>query len=484
MSEANGSAELIFEFTPNGKASGMTVTARLGDDVLHVDRFDVAKAGPRDKFLDSIVKGRPGINRADVERVLLARAAEYAARQAKVDDEPNQPQSADLLAKMPDHVRAEARAMLEAPDLLKRVIADVAACGVAGEKELVSTIYLLGVSRMLAKPLAAVVMAPSSVGKSFTVRKVSELFPPEAVIHATSMTPQALFYMPPGSLTHRWIVAGERSRKEDDDTAEATRALREMISEGRLSKWIPVKVNNQIVTQKIEQDGPISFIETTTLSRIFDEDANRCLLLAADERPEQTRAVMRRLAANYGATSKTCTKAVVDRHHALQRTLRRVLIYVPFAEQIADAFPDDRVEARRAYSHFMGVVQALALLHQFQRKVDSDGRIIANADDYQVARRLTRGPLARLLGGRIGDAALRFYDRLEKWATDQFSTTEAVKKDRKSKQAVASWIRELADVGAIEQITEAKGSRPAVWKLTKIDRDELTAGDCGLPENV
>src|SRR5262245_13928684 len=99
--------ELMFEFIPNGKASGTTVTARLDDEVLHVDRFDVAKQKPRDTFVDSICKNRPGINRSDVERVLLQRAAEHAARQAESKDPEPELQSDELLQRMPEHVRSE-----------------------------------------------------------------------------------------------------------------------------------------------------------------------------------------------------------------------------------------------------------------------------------------------------------------------------------------------------------------------------------------
>ena len=57
-----------------------------------------------------------------------------------------------------------------------------------------------------------------------------------------------------GSLSHRFVVAGERSRLENDDTAEATRALREMLSAGKLSKLIPVKENGRMETKQVEQD--------------------------------------------------------------------------------------------------------------------------------------------------------------------------------------------------------------------------------------
>jgi hypothetical protein len=254
-----------------------------------------------------------------------------------------------------------------------------------------------------------------------------------------------------------------------------------MIGSGRLTKLVPMKEGGRIVTQRIEQDGPIAYIESTTLTKIFDEDANRCLIVSADERTQQTMSIINRLAAGYGGAEKVNADAIVQKHHALQRMLQMRTVVVPFAEKVAKHFPADRVEARRAFPHLMGMIQASAILHQFQRTIDGDGRIVAAPDDYELARHLCRGPLARLLGGRISDAAIRFYDRLVEWGPDRFSTADAYRRDRKSQQAIRGWLRELAEAGAVEQVEAPKGSRPAVWKLTNIDRNELLAGDCGLP---
>jgi hypothetical protein len=413
--------------------------------------------------------------------VLLDHAADYAQRQSGSKEKP-QPESQELLQRMPEHVRAEARAMLESPELMKRVIDDVAACGVAGERELVASIYLVGVSRLLPRPLAAIVQAPSSTGKSYVIDRTTELFPSETVIRATAMTPNALFYLEPGALRHRFIVAGERSRIESDESAEATRALREMLGSGRLSKMLPMKEGNQMVTRLVEQDGPIAFVESTTMTQIFDEDRNRCLLLAADETTTQTRSVINRLAVGYGTTSGISVAAIVEKHYAAQRMLQQRPVYVPFAERVGEMFPDERVEARRAFPHLMSMIQASALLHQYQRPLDGDGRIVAHPDDYQLARHLCGGPLARLLGGRISDAAIRFHDRLTGWA-NEFTTTEAAKQDRKAQQTVRDWLKELAEAGAVAQVESSKGSRPATWKVTGIDRHEL-ASDCGLPLTI
>jgi len=211
---------------------------------------------------------------------------------------------------------------------------------------------------------------------------VASLFPPEVVIHATQMTPQALFHMKPGSLRHRFIVAGERSRAENDDTADATRALREMISSGWLTKLMPMKVRGEIQTVTIDQEGPIAYVES-------------------------------KLAEGYsGVVSQNTTDQIIDRHHALQRVLQECAVVAPFAGRLGELVTHKRVEARRAFPQLMSMVQASALLHQRQRQVDNDGRLVAEPDDYQLARYLLLNPLGRLLGGRLSDPAARFHTRL------------------------------------------------------------------------
>jgi hypothetical protein len=207
-------------------------------------------------------------------------------------------------------------------------------------------------------------------------------------------------------------------------------------------------------------------------------------LLAADERQQQTQAIVNRLAAHYGGAEPITADVIIQRHHAIQRMLQQRPVAIPFAEKIAKRFDVERVEARRAFPHLMSMIQASALLHQYQRQIDPDGRVVAAEFDYVAARNLCRGPLARLLGGTISGAALRFYDRIVEWAAGTFTTTEAFKRDRVSDRAVRGWLGELCEAGAVEQVEPRKGSRPATWRLTGVDREELAAGDCGLPQTI
>ncbi|MGE3851665.1 MAG: hypothetical protein AB7K09_07990 [Planctomycetota bacterium] len=393
---------------------------------------------------------------------LLTDADERAHMLADYDAETER-----LLQETPPALLREAVAALSDPRLVDFILRDIAAVGVAGEQDLAMALYLCGTSRMLSRPLGVIVQGPSSSGKSYTRDRVASLLPPEALLVATDITAQALYYLPAGRLIHRYVVAGERSRMEDDDRAEATRALREMLSAGELRKAAAGKASDRPTTTVHYQPGPIAYSETTTLTRIFAEDANRCLLFCTDDSPEQTRRVIGETARRaMGGGSHVAP--VIARHHAMQRLLRRVTVTVPYAEAIGARVPDTRPEARRAYSHLVEMIRAVALLHQRQRvggTVEHGDTIAATEADYVVARRLLVRPLGRALGRDLSDALVAFARRLwQRFGERVFTTTEAggdaVIRHRKG---IIRGLNELADAGFVQMVEPHAGARPASW---------------------
>jgi hypothetical protein len=479
---------LELEFTGNG--SRRCVSVIVGGVAVYCDEFNIRKNKERLQFIADLIKNVPTAEhlRGQVELNLIEEATRRDQDTDETAESPNAvANSDDLLAAMPQEIRDMALAKLRDPLLIKHIVADIAARGVAGEREMSALTYLVGTSRLLAKPLALIPQGPSSSGKSFVIENVSELFPPETVIHATAMTPQSLFYMPPGSLSHKFVVAGERSRMEDDDRAEATRALREMLSSGKLTKLIPIKnPDRSFETKQIHQEGPIAFVETTTLTKIFNEDANRCILIQTDERPEQTGRIIKKTAAKASGSHVPVNIDLVQQiHFAMQRMLKKIPVIVPFAERLAELFPTNRVEARRAFPHLLGLIQAVALLHQYQRERDGNGQVIATFEDYQIAHRLLAGPMARTLGGQISDAARRFYERLRKRITlQQFNTKEARDKEEGCKNSVLGWLNELYDEGFLIIVEPSRGSKPQVWQFTNLKPDTTTMNPLPSLEEV
>jgi len=463
------------------------LTVRLGGEDF-TDDVNITKSADRERFVASVRTKWPGLTEECVcafqteLEIVASREAERREGNGAEGETHQEPSREDRLAQMPASVRAEAEKMLEDPELVAKVSEDIEGLGVAGERDISLTIFLVGVSRLLLYPLAAILQGLSSSGKSFLIKQVARLFSPESVILATQISAKALFHMPAGSLSHKFVVCGERSRNQDPEAAETTRALREMLSEGRLSMLVTLKdAEGRPVARRIEQEGPIAYVESTSLSRIFDEDANRCLILSTDERRQQTRLIMQKTAATFsGSTDRSRTEAIIERHHAMQRLLEPHPVVVPFAERIEKLISADPVQMRRAFPQLLGMVQASALLHQRQRKFDSEGRIIAEPADWEIARKLMLSPMNRIIGRRASEPASRFYERLRERVVPGtvFATSEAIKGESATDRAVRGWLGELVDVGLVELVEPRRGPMPAKWKvLEKAGLPEGPAGD-------
>lgn len=461
--------------------------AMRNDEVLFSDQLNPAKFSDREQFVERLATKLPALkeNTTELDRIdgELLRAARAGGDTLDQDTSTCGPDPEKLLAEMPQDVRQAAETMLQDPQLIGRIIEDVAALGLAGEHELAATIYLTGTSRLLDKPLAAIVQGHTSSGKSYVIQRVASLFPQESITNATQMTPQALYHMPPGTLEHRFIVAGERAHAQNDETADTTKALREIISEGWLVKQVPEKVDGQgFVTVEKRIVGPIAYVESTTLTRIFEEDANRCLLLATDETEAQTRRVLETMARGFsGGLDKQDRQRIIDKHHAAQRIIRPSQVMIPYASGLAENFPAKRPEARRAYSHLLGLISASALLHSRQRQSDLEGQIIATLEDYTLAKRLLDGPLARLLGLKVSDAAMRTLERLRKWVSEgPFTTHDVITHESLSDRAVRGHLSELYRAGYVDLVERSRGPKPSQWRLTGKSADEV--GRANLPE--
>ena len=388
-----------------GKA---TITAKFDGEILHIDTISPTSAKARATFASAIA-GK-GCDLKQAESDLLAIASEFTASVNEDNDvADDKPTSQELLANMDASIVEDAEDQLRRGDLIQLIVDDIQTIGITGEEHNVLLLYLVGTSRLLDRPANAIVQGSSASGKSYLIEKVSELFPPEDKIVASAMTPQALHHMPHGALRHKFVVAGERSRLENDDRAEATRALREMLSGGRLSKLMPSKVGGEIVTKMIEQEGPIAFVESTTLTDIFNEDLNRCLLLHPDESSEQTK----RIIISETRSSEPDRQTARLRHYAIQRLLRRVSVEVPYRPNLAAMMPHDKVEIRRMFPMLVSIIKASSLLYQKQRRWINDDTIIATPDDYATAYQLLRKPLAEALAGRVSDAIASYFEWLK-----------------------------------------------------------------------
>ena len=391
--------------------------------LLETEQVDLSRKDKRESFVKKLVKDYPGLDADDLNEQLLKIANDLLTRPEEPDDETEEPIETPLvlsekaLAETDAKLVEAAKDFLKAPRLVDYILGHIGHLGIVGERALSLALYLILTSRLLARPLAGAVLGTSSSGKSYSITIVAKLFPDEAVFRAHRLTPSALQYLPAGTLVNRAVVSGERSRNIEDEAAEATRALREMISDGELRIAVTGRdEEGNLKTHHITQPGPISYIESTTLGsgEIFDEDKTRFLFLCCDESEDQSRAVLTQLAAEASSPKqKDETESLIALHHTAQRLLKPREVIIPYAADLISAIPCRRPESRRAFGHLLNLIRACALMHQYQRREDDDGRILADVADYEIIREHLTEAIGRGLGVVLSAGAENLLEIIE-----------------------------------------------------------------------
>lgn len=263
--------------------------------------------------------------------------------------------------------QAQALALLQDPNLLGRIVADMQALGVVGEEVNLKAAYLAAISRKLSSPLAVLIQSTSAAGKSALMDAVLQLVPDEDKQRFSAMTGQSLFYLGETNLKHKILAIAE-----EEGVRQAAYALKLLQSDGELTMASTAKdeATGKLSTQHYRVQGPVMLMLTTTAIDVDEELLNRCLVLTVNESPEQTRAIharQRQAQTLQGLLAKTQGQHLVALHHNAQRLLAPLAVVNPYAQQLG--FAADKTRTRRDHMKYLTLIQAVTLLHQHQREI-------------------------------------------------------------------------------------------------------------------
>jgi hypothetical protein len=294
--------------------------------------------------------------------------------------------------------------LAQAPGLMDRVVQQVQASGVVNERELIVLTYIAATSRILEHPVNLLVKGASSGGKSFTATRTLELIGPDFVNHLTSSSALSLVY-DDGPLAHTILFIHEANQLQADENSMFAMLVRTLISEGRIVHQTTVEDPASPTGRRVERivrEGPITLIVTTT-GELHAENETRMLCWHISESHDQTSAVMASLADRAaGAVAAPANPSV---WHDLQRwiALGPDDAVIPFARQISAAIEPAMVRFRRDVGSLFSFIKASALLHQAQRQVDAQGRVVATVVDYEVAYPIFSRVMAQSSGKSVPD---------------------------------------------------------------------------------
>lgn len=363
----------------------LNILVRRGD-LFHVDGLDLYSAKQRAAYINQAARElslSADIIKGDLGKLLLKLEAlqeeqirstlEPAAKQVVISAEDQQ----------------AALALLKSPDLMDRLVRDVAACGVVGEAVNVQTAYLAAVSRKLDKPLAILIQSTSAAGKSALMDAILDLMPEEERIQYSAMTGQSLFYLGNGDVRHKILAIAE-----EEGVREAAYALKLLQSQGELTIASTGKdpATGKLVTQEYQVEGPVMLILTTTAIDVDEELKNRCLVLSINETREQTRHIhdRQRFAETLeGLLAEKTSEAIIGLHRNAQRLLRPLKVVNPYAERLT--FLDDKTRTRRDHQKYLTLIRSIALLHQYQRPIRTiETAALSHSESMQQSPGLSR----------------------------------------------------------------------------------------------
>ncbi|WMZ24687.1 DNA primase [Escherichia coli] len=378
-------------------AAAMKVNAQVLDTesgVVFADSVDMMSARSRGGYARAAA-AELGLAEGDLRRslgkVLLALEHWQAA-----------PQPENAAPEMSDTDREAALELLRDECLAGRIASDMAACGVVGESTNLTAAYLAAVSRKLDRPLAVLIQSSSAAGKSSLMDAVLNLIPPEERLQYSAMTGQSLFYLGETNLQHKILAIAE-----EEGVRQAAYALKLLQSDGELTIASTGKddASGNLVTKQYTVKGPVMLMLTTTAIDVDEELLNRCLVLTVNESREQTEAI--HAAQRYAQTLEGLLASneksyITALHQNAQRLLRPLNVVNPFASQLT--FMSDKTRTRRDHMKYLTLIQAIALLHQYQReikRVEHRGQVVeyieVTREDIALANRLAHEILGRTL---------------------------------------------------------------------------------------
>jgi len=164
---------------------------------------------------------------------------------------------------------------------------------------------------------------------------------------------------------------------------------------------------------------------------------NRCLVLSVNEGQEQTRAIHERQRFEEtleGLMARQQKASVLARHQNAQRLLAPLHVVNPYAGELT--FLSDKTRTRRDHRKYLGLIRAIALLHQYQRPVKSitteDGEIIeyveATLGDIEQANLLAADVLGRTLD-ELAPQTRRLLDLIVRLVTGKCEDAKTAQKD-------------------------------------------------------
>lgn len=286
--------------------------------------------------------------------------------------------------------------------------------GIVGEEENRKLLFILASSYKMPYLLHALIQGTSGEGKSHLLNSIAECMPQEDVMNLTRITSKSLYHYREKELMNKLILIQDFDGLDE----EAQFAFREMQSAKFLSSSTVVKnAFGQTRGMMKQVQAHFSSLTATTKAEVYYDNMSRSVVLGVDESQEQTLRIIRQQNMKIaGISSSESEQQAKQLLRNAMRVLKSYEVVNPYADKLM--LPLEAKMLRRLNSQFQNFVSQITILHQFQRKTDDKGRLIATKEDVQKAVEIFFSSIV-IKVDELDKSTRQFFERLKGYVKSQ-----------------------------------------------------------------
>lgn len=357
---------------------------------------------------------------------------------------------------------------LKKEKLLERHNKMIGLTGIVGEEKNRMIAYLIYAMRKQQTPLHVMFLGASGSGKTYLQEKISELMPDEDKMEITQITENALYYFKQDELKNKLIIF-----EDLDGALQIFYPMRELQTKKRISKRVTIKDSKgNFKTIQLVVEGPVCISGCTTKENLYEDNANRCILLYIDTSREQDKKIMEYHAAvESGDIDQEREQQYKELFKNIQRVLRPIQVNNPYSKFIT--LPEAVFKPRRTITLLRGFIKAIAFYHQYQREVKKDKHrqlyIDVTIEDIEAGFYYMKDVLFSK-SDELTKATREFFEKLKEQTKrnqlTSFKAQDIRKGFRMEPRTIQRYMKELSQYGYIKRINGHKGRTGFEYTIT------------------
>jgi hypothetical protein len=312
-----------------------------------------------------------------------------------------------------------AKDILRSPSIFTDFAQDVRKAGLVGESLNALVLFVTIISRLLDKPLSALVKGANATGKDFFVKCILKFLPLDRFQEISSMSPRLLTFIDSSSLFHRVLYF-----HDVDGCGRSGHPARMLLSDGTAhhlytqpSKW---SMSGKTAVDHVTS-GSVACISTTAEDWLGINDESLHFSLWLDESSPQTKAIAKAYVAKTSETLDPIRRlGWIFLQYELEKRTGMPIEMPDWFPALVDLIPTSDVRIRRYWPSFVEARGTVCLIRSFQWNDDqlkARGGLKVSFSDFAITNLIFDDVIVNSLTRNAKDEDVKTAEMVKRVAT-------------------------------------------------------------------